>query len=86
MSKSTVIAAAVIALIVGTALGYWYGNKVGYSQAESDIKALEEAAAAKSADEIAKAANPFQTENPLEGVEANPFQKLTDTLNPFRGR
>ena len=37
----------------------------------------------KSAAEIGKAANPFGAVNPLEGVEANPFEKAKKVLNPF---
>ena len=33
--------------------------------------------------DAAKSENPFQAENPLSGVEANPFEKTKKVLNPF---
>lgn len=89
------ILVGVLILLVGAGGGYLYGNKVGYNtgykkgdldgreQASVELKGLEEAAAKKAAAEAAKAANPFQAVNPLEGVEANPFQKAKKILNPF---
>ena len=63
--------------------GYAQGDTEGYKRAEADIKKLEEEAAKKAAADVAKAANPFQVGNPLEGVETNPFQKAKKVLNPF---
>lgn len=63
--------------------GYAKGDTEGYKRAEADIKGLEEGAAKKATAEAAKAANPFQVANPLEGVETNPFQKAKKVLNPF---
>lgn len=82
-SQKNVIIIAIVVLIVGLAAGYMYGRQKGYQQAETDIKKLDEFAANKATDEAAKAANPFQTVNPLQGVEANPFQKMKKVLNPF---
>ncbi len=79
----------VMFLIVGLGLGYWYGSfaayKPAYNQAVADIKAQQEEFAKKKGEEAAKAANPFQVANPLEGVEANPFDKAKEALNPFGG-
>ena len=76
-------------LIIGLGVGYWYGNftayKPAYDKAIADIKAQQEALAEQKAEEAAKAANPFQVANPLEGVEANPFDKAKEALNPFGG-
>lgn len=82
-SKRNVVIIAIAVLIVGLAAGYYYGQQKGYQKAESDIKKLDEAAAKKATEEAAKAANPFQSVNPLQGVEANPFQKIKKVLNPF---
>ena len=82
-SQKSIIAIAVVVLIIGLAGGYFYGQQKGYQQAEADIKKLDEVAAKKATDEAAKAANPFKAMNPLQGVEANPFQKVKKILNPF---
>lgn len=92
MEKNTWIAAMVVALIIGGFGGYMMGQRVGYSKgdaagykrAEADIKNTESLAAAKAAEDSAKAANPFQTTNPLQGVESNPFEKAKKVLNPFQ--
>lgn len=73
-----------IALVAGLVGGYWYGDSRGYSRAEADIKKVQEEAAAKASEDAAKAANPFQAVNPLQGVEANPFEKAKSILNPFK--
>lgn len=65
-------------------MGYWYGDKKGYTRAEADLKKVQEEAGNRAAEEAAKAANPFQAANPLEGVEANPFEKAKGILNPFK--
>ncbi len=59
---------AIVALVVGGALGYWYGNKHGYDQARMEAAAT---AAAKS--------NPFNKPattptNPLDNIKVNPFK------------
>lgn len=80
----------VIFIIVGVVLigvAFWFGNYTGYDsgyeQAQADVKALQDEAANKAATDAAKSANPFQAVNPLEGVEANPFEKVKKVLNPF---
>lgn len=75
------------AVVVGLVVVYWIGAKVGfssgYAQAQTDIQRINDEAADKAAQDAAKAANPFQAVNPLEGVEANPFDKAKKVLNPF---
>ena len=44
---------------------------------------LEEQAAARAAEDVAKAENPFKANNPLADVEANPLTKVKAVLNPF---
>lgn len=80
---SLAILVGIAALIVGLALGYRLGDKKGFARAETQIKKLQEESAKKASAEAAKAANPFQAVNPLEGVEANPFEKAKKILNPF---
>jgi len=86
MNKNS-LAISVVLLIVGALGGYWYGNSKsydkGYQTAVTDIKTQQEEAAKKASEEAAKTANPFQVSNPLEGVKANPFEKVKETLNPF---
>ena len=86
-SGAAVIAIAVITLLIGAGAGYWYGGKMGYqkgyAKAEADVKKVQEEAGKKAVEEAAKAANPFNVANPLEQVEANPFDKLKKALNPF---
>ncbi len=77
-----VVVFAVTAIIAGTA-GYFVGKGAGYTKAQTDIKAQQDELARKAGDEAAKAANPFQATNPLEGVTANPFEKAKSALNPF---
>lgn len=72
------------ALVVGLVGGYWYGNKSGYDRAGADVKKLQEEVSKKATGDAAKAANPFQAVNPLQGVNANPFEKAKKILNPFR--
>ena len=72
-----------VMLAVGLVAGYFYGNNQGYKKAEADIAATQQASAQKAAEQAVDAANPFQAVNPLEGVEANPFEKTKKILNPF---
>ena len=78
---------AIIFLIVGFSVGYWYGGSTsydkGFNSAIAEIKAQQEESAKKATEEAAKSANPFQVENPLEGVKTNPFDKAKKILNPF---
>ena len=74
----------ILALII--VLGFWYAGKrydQGYEAAIADIKAQQEEAANKAAQTASDEANPFKVANPLQGVEANPFEKAKKTLNPF---
>ena len=82
-SKMTVI--VVVLVLIGFA--FWVGRSngytTGYAKAQDDVKALQEEATQKATEDAAKSANPFQAVNPLEGVEANPFEKVKKVLNPF---
>lgn len=82
-SKAIIIIAMVILAGVAFWLGRSGGYSAGYAQAQADVKALQEESARKAAEDAAKSANPFQAVNPLEGVEANPFEKVKKVLNPF---
>lgn len=80
----------VLCLVVGLVGGYFYGNSAAfekaYDKAVADIKVQQELAAKKAGEDAAKAVNPFKVENPLEGVEANPFADAQRALNPFAGQ
>lgn len=86
LNQKTWLTLAII-LIVGLGFGYWFGSYQaydrGYEKAIADTQATQEAAAQKAAADAAQAANPFQTANPLEGVDVNPFEKAKKILNPF---
>ena len=73
----------VLALVIGLVLGYWSGNQLGYERARADAQAAQEAVTQQAIDEAAKAANPFKTVNPLEGVKVDPFESAKKALNPF---
>ena len=64
-------------------LAWQGGYDKGYEKAVADAKANQEELAQKANDEAAKAANPFQAVNPLEGVTVNPFEEAAQKLNPF---
>ncbi len=84
MNKSLRIIIAISVVVI--VLGLWYAGKMydqGYKTAIADIKAQQEEVANKAVQAAADEANPFKVENPLEGVEANPFEKAKKTLNPF---
>lgn len=80
-------AIVVVVVIAIAGVAFWLGRSGGYSagyaQAQTDAKALQEESARKATEDAAKFANPFQAVNPLEGVEANPFEKVKKVLNPF---
>jgi hypothetical protein len=92
---ASVALVGVVMLVLGALGGYWYGLSrgslageavgydKGYSAAEADITKLREEAAKKAVGDAAKAANPFDVGNPLEGVDSNPFEKVKKVLNPF---
>lgn len=73
-----------IGYVAGQSAGFERGDNVGYERANADIKKGEEFAGAKATEDAAKAANPFQAVNPLEKVEANPFEKAKSIVNPFK--
>ena len=83
MDNKKFIMLVIIVTIVGLGGGYLLGQKIGYANAIADAKALKEEVVKKAAEDVAKATNPFQTTNPLEGVTANPFQDAAKKLNPF---
>lgn len=85
-SSGMTAAIVAVALIIGVAGGYLYGQKVGVklglAQAESAVKQKSEEAAKAAENLAAQAANPFAgTQNPLENVTTNPFAKVK--VNPF---
>ena len=85
MSKN-ILVKTIIPLVVVIVLGLWYSGtryNQGYEAAIADIKAQQEEAGDKAAKAATDEANPFKVENPLQGVEANPFEKAKKTLNPF---
>jgi hypothetical protein len=88
-TKQPMLVTIAAVLIVGGG-AYWFGNSTGYqsgyAQAQADVKSLQEETARKAAADTAKSANPFQAVNPLEGVEANPFEKVKKVLNPFENQ
>ena len=73
---------ALVFVVVGV-LGYWVGDRMGYSRSQTEIKKAQELAGQKAAEDAANAANPFKVANPLEGVESNPFEQAKKVLNPF---
>ncbi len=74
----------VIMVVVSLVVGFFVGNSRGYHRAQADVKKAQEEAARKAAQQATKATNPFQAVNPVAGIEANPFQKAKDALNPFK--
>ena len=85
MNKSIWIKVIII-LVVVIVIGFWYSGKrydQGYEAAVADIKAQQEEAGNLAAQAASDEANPFKVSNPLQGVEANPFEKAKKTLNPF---
>ena len=87
MENSTNQNKRMILLVIGAlavAFGGWYfGYGQGRASAIADIKAQQIDAGNKAAATASDEANPFKVENPLQGVEANPFEKAKKTLNPF---
>ncbi len=83
MDNKKLVIAILITAVIGLGGGYLLGQKIGYANAIADAKALKEEVVKKAAEDVAKATNPFQATNPLEGVTANPFQDAAKKLNPF---
>lgn len=88
MNKNLNLVIGAALFIIGIIAGSLYGNsngyKVGYNKAIADAKATQEALGKKAAEDAASAANPFQTVNPLEGVDADPLSKVKNAINPFK--
>ena len=85
MSNRPILILVSVAILVGAFVaGLSYGDKRGYNRAQAEVKKLQAEAAQKATEEAAKVANPFKAVNPLEGVEANPFEKAKNLLNPFK--
>ena len=84
MNQKTLPIVLIILVVLAFLGGQALGKKQGYKQAQADIKQVQEEAAKKAVQDAAKAANPFQAVNPLQGVEANPFAKAKQVLNPFK--
>lgn len=85
-SSGMTAAIVAVALIIGVAGGYLYGQSVGVKKglAQAEVVAKQKAEdAVKAAEKLAaQAANPFAgTSNPLESVTTNPFAKVK--TNPF---
>lgn len=79
-----VVGTAFVFLFMGYVLGTENGRQQGYNDATVQFRLAQEEATQKALAEAAKAANPFQTANPLEGVELNPFAQAKAALNPFK--
>jgi len=73
----------IIVVVAVGVLGYWVGDRMGYSRSQTEVKKAQELAGQKAAEDAAAAANPFKADNPLEGVESNPFEQAKKVLNPF---
>ncbi len=72
-----------VALVIGTAGGYWYGKQAGILKGVAQEKARAEALVREAEKAAAQAVNPFQqtTANPFEKAPTNPFEKVK--VNPF---
>lgn len=80
------------AIIVAVGVGaYIYGTKQSSTptlqdesaQIQNQLTNIQNEAFQKASEEAAKAANPFQVSNPLEGVNTNPLEEVRKKLNPF---
>ena len=73
-----------VAFLIGLGIGYWYGTVAGKEQGRAALLAEQEVATEeakkKAQEEIIQAANPFETQNPLESGYENPFKQQ---VNPF---
>ncbi|OGN31515.1 MAG: hypothetical protein A3I92_00530 [Candidatus Yanofskybacteria bacterium RIFCSPLOWO2_02_FULL_43_10b] len=84
MDNKPILVWVLVALVIGLVGGYYFGDNQGFKRAEANLKKIQEEAADKAAAAAAKAANPFQAANPLEGVQDDPFAKTKSILNPFK--
>lgn len=69
---------------LGYSNGYAVGDSAGYDRAGKDSLALQKQAEERALTAAAEEANPFQSKNPLAGVEADPLAKAKGILNPFK--
>lgn len=89
MSKGIKLFACVIVTAVVILLAYGFGDSRGYRAGMANRKininrvVPQNTNAEKAAAAAGQAANPFKIENPLAGVELNPFEKVQKALNPF---
>jgi len=86
MNKNKWIIWVIVLIIIIIGGGWWYSDfqyKKGQVDAMADIDAQQEKLAKTAAEAATDAANPFQIENPLEGVGVNPFEDAKKALNPF---
>ena len=82
MNNKKTLWMAIVVIAVGV-VGFWVGDRMGYSRSQTEVKKAQELAGQKAAEDAADAANPFKATNPLEGVESNPFEQAKKVLNPF---
>ena len=75
-SNKKILYAALALILLGAA---W----LVYANYQKRMQILHDEAARRAAAETAKSQNPFQSKNPLSGVEANPFEKAKKVMNPF---
>jgi len=71
---------AAVALVIGLAGGYFYGHSKGIAREKANQEALAQA----TADDAAKAVNPFEqaSVNPYENAVPNPYDQVQ--VNPFK--
>ena len=81
-SNKSLLLTIIVMIVVGV-LGFWVGDRMGYSRSQAEVKKAQDIAGQKAADDAADAANPFKATNPLEGVDSNPFERAKKVLNPF---
>ena len=75
----TVVKWGILVGVIVSLLGALLFGYIRYQAA----KDAQDAAALKAAVDVARSENPFQADNPLSNVEADPFEKTKEILNPF---